>query len=171
MHQYAADFAKRAQQETGMGRVEDKTAKHHNAADATPGMEDLEVRAWSGDKGVVVEEYAPYGVVAAITPSTHPVPVMIPPIWSPSRRRSATTSTAARRGIWPFSARHFTPVPGSSLSAMELMKSGPWRTISTGVRPARSPTTAPGFSTSTSPGPVRSPRWNSTTGISSSLTT
>ena len=76
LHQYAADFAKRAQQETGMGRVEDKTAKHHNAADATPGMEDLEVRAWSGDKGVVVEEYAPYGVVAAITPSTHPVPVM-----------------------------------------------------------------------------------------------
>jgi acyl-CoA reductase-like NAD-dependent aldehyde dehydrogenase len=60
-----------------MGRVEDKILKHHNAADATPGQEDLTSRSWSGDHGLVVEEYAPYGVVAAITPSTHPVPVLL----------------------------------------------------------------------------------------------
>ncbi|HNT66624.1 MAG TPA: aldehyde dehydrogenase EutE [bacterium] len=77
MHDHAEEFARRAQQETGMGRVEDKIAKHHNAADATPGLEDLEVRSWSGDKGLVVEEYAPYGVIAAITPSTHPIPVLL----------------------------------------------------------------------------------------------
>ncbi len=77
MHRHADEFARLAQQETGMGRVEDKIFKHHVAADATPGLEDLEPRSFSGDKGLVVEEYAPYGVVAAITPSTHPIPVML----------------------------------------------------------------------------------------------
>jgi acyl-CoA reductase-like NAD-dependent aldehyde dehydrogenase len=76
MHQYAQDFSQRAWQETGMGRVQDKIVKHHNAADATPGLEDLEPKAWTGDKGLVVEEWAPYGLVAAITPSTHPIPVL-----------------------------------------------------------------------------------------------
>jgi acyl-CoA reductase-like NAD-dependent aldehyde dehydrogenase len=76
MHENANEFARMAQEETGMGRVADKIIKHHNAADATPGLEDLECRAWSGDKGMVVEEYAPYGVVGAITPSTHPIPVL-----------------------------------------------------------------------------------------------
>ncbi|MFZ0430361.1 MAG: aldehyde dehydrogenase [Acidobacteriota bacterium] len=77
MHEHAEEFARLAHEETGMGRVEDKIRKHHVAADATPGLEDLEVRSFSGDKGLVVEEYAPYGVVAAITPSTHPIPVML----------------------------------------------------------------------------------------------
>lgn len=77
MHQHADEFARLAQQETGMGRVEDKIRKHHGAADATPGLEDLEPRVFTGDRGMVIEEYAPYGVVAAITPSTHPIPVML----------------------------------------------------------------------------------------------
>jgi acyl-CoA reductase-like NAD-dependent aldehyde dehydrogenase len=76
MHLNAEEFSKRAAAETGMGRVQDKIVKHHNAADATPGLEDLETRSWSGDKGLVYEDYAPYGVIAAITPSTHPVPVL-----------------------------------------------------------------------------------------------
>ncbi len=77
MHQHAEEFSRRAQQETGMGRGEDKIAKHHNAADHSPGLEDLQVNSWSGDKGMVVEEYAPFGVIAAITPSTHPIPVLL----------------------------------------------------------------------------------------------
>ncbi len=77
MHDHAEEFARRAHEETGMGRVECKIIKHHNAADATPGMEDLETRSWSGDKGLVVEDYAPYGVIAGITPSTHPIPVLL----------------------------------------------------------------------------------------------
>lgn len=77
MHENAEGFSRRAQAETGMGRVADKIVKHRNAADATPGLEDLETRSWTGDKGLVVEEYAPYGVVAAITPSTHPIPVLL----------------------------------------------------------------------------------------------
>ncbi len=60
-----------------MGRVEDKIAKHHNVADVTPGLEDLETKSWSGDKGLVVEDWAPYGVIAAVCPSTHPIPVML----------------------------------------------------------------------------------------------
>jgi len=76
MHAYADEFSKRAVAETGMGRVADKIAKHHNAAEFTPGIEDLEIRSFAGDKGLVYEDYAPYGVIAAITPSTHPVPVL-----------------------------------------------------------------------------------------------
>lgn len=76
MHEHAEDFSRRAVAETGLGRVSDKIIKHHNAADATPGLEDLETKSWSGDKGLVYEDYAPYGVIAAITPSTHPVPVL-----------------------------------------------------------------------------------------------
>lgn len=76
MHANAEEFSKRAVAETGMGRVADKIAKHHNAATHTPGLEDLETRSWSGDKGFVYEDYAPFGVVAAVTPSTHPVPVL-----------------------------------------------------------------------------------------------
>ncbi|MDZ7316504.1 MAG: aldehyde dehydrogenase, partial [candidate division KSB1 bacterium] len=76
-HDNAETFARMEQQETGMGRVEDKIVKCHNAADATPGIEDLEAKAWTGDYGLVYEDWAPYGVIAAVTPSTHPVPVML----------------------------------------------------------------------------------------------
>jgi aldehyde dehydrogenase len=76
MHARTEEFARMALEETGMGRYEDKLVKHHNAADATPGIEDLETRSWAGDKGLVYEDYAPYGVIAAITPSTHPIPVL-----------------------------------------------------------------------------------------------
>lgn len=76
MHTHTDTFARMALEETGMGRFEDKVAKHHNSADATPGLEDLETRSWAGDKGLVYEDYAPYGVIAAITPSTHPIPVL-----------------------------------------------------------------------------------------------
>jgi len=76
MHENTNDFARMAQEETGMGRFEDKVAKHHNAATHTPGLEDLQTRSWSGDRGMVYEDYAPYGVIGAITPSTHPIPVL-----------------------------------------------------------------------------------------------
>ena len=77
MHDNADEFSRQALKETGMGRLEDKIAKHHNAADATPGLEDLETRSWVGDRGTTVEQLAPYGVIAGITPSTHPIPVLL----------------------------------------------------------------------------------------------
>ncbi len=73
----AEDLSRRALDETGMGRLEDKIQKHRVAADATPGVEDLEAKSWTGDHGLTVVEMAPYGVIGAITPSTHPVPTMV----------------------------------------------------------------------------------------------
>ncbi len=63
--------------ETGMGRYEDKLLKHRYAALLTPGTEDLETRAWSGKNGLALEEYAPFGVIGSVTPSTHPSETII----------------------------------------------------------------------------------------------
>ena len=41
-----------------------------STATRTPGVEDLESRAYTGDKGLTLIEFAPFAVVAAITPST-----------------------------------------------------------------------------------------------------
>jgi len=63
--------------ETRMGRYEDKILKHILAATATPGPEQLQPRSWSGANGLAIEEFAPYGVIGAILPSTHPSETMI----------------------------------------------------------------------------------------------
>lgn len=74
---HAKEWAKLAQQETGMGRAVDKTAKNINAARLTPGTEDLPSTAATGDHGLVLVERAPYGVIASIEPATHPVACLI----------------------------------------------------------------------------------------------
>jgi len=58
--------------ETGMGRVEDKIRKNRVAIEKTPGIEDLEPVAFTGDNGLTILERAPYGVIGSITPSTNP---------------------------------------------------------------------------------------------------
>lgn len=58
--------------ETGMGDVAHKYLKNKVAAEATPGVEDLETSAWSGDGGLTTVEYSAYGVIGAITPTTNP---------------------------------------------------------------------------------------------------
>ena len=73
----AERLAKLAVQETGLGRWEDKVQKNLVCAIRTPGVEDLVSRAYTGDKGLTLVEYAPYGVVAAITPSTNPAATII----------------------------------------------------------------------------------------------
>lgn len=45
--------------------------------DKTPGTEDLEPRAVTGDREMTITEYAPYGVVTAITPTTNPAATII----------------------------------------------------------------------------------------------
>jgi len=64
-------------EETKMGRYAHKVQKHVFAAQDTPGTEDLETRSWSGKNGLCVEEYAPFGVIGAVTPSTHPSETVI----------------------------------------------------------------------------------------------
>jgi acyl-CoA reductase-like NAD-dependent aldehyde dehydrogenase len=75
--EYAQVLAEMAQSESGMGRVADKTLKNILNADKTLGVEDLEPTAWSGDGGLTITEWAPYGIIGALTPSTNPTSTVI----------------------------------------------------------------------------------------------
>jgi acyl-CoA reductase-like NAD-dependent aldehyde dehydrogenase len=70
-------LAEVAVEETGLGRVEDKIVKNRLVAERTPGTEDLEPLAWTGDHGLTLAERAPYGVIATITPVTNPTETII----------------------------------------------------------------------------------------------
>lgn len=73
----AENLAKLGVEETGMGRVADKTIKHQVVAAKTPGTEDLHTRALSGDAGLTLIEMAPFGIIGSITPSTNPSETVI----------------------------------------------------------------------------------------------
>ena len=81
-----------AVEETGMGGYEYKLIKNRLAAVKTPGIEDLTTDAMSGDDGLTLVEYSPFGVIGSITPTTS----------------SATPSACWRRGTRWCSA----PIPG-----------------------------------------------------------
>ncbi len=70
-------LAELANKETGYGRVEHKVLKNMLAIDKTPGIEDLQTGAISGDFGLTLTENAPFGVIGAITPSTNPTSTVI----------------------------------------------------------------------------------------------
>jgi len=70
-------LAEMAVAETGLGRVADKIVKNRLVTTKTPGPEDLELEAVTGDEGMMVTEFAPFGVVAAITPTTNPTSTII----------------------------------------------------------------------------------------------
>jgi acyl-CoA reductase-like NAD-dependent aldehyde dehydrogenase len=61
------ELAQMARDETGLGRAEDKEIKNLLVTRKTPGPEDLTPQATTGDRGMTVTEYAPFGVIAAIT--------------------------------------------------------------------------------------------------------
>ena len=77
MLEHAEQLARMAHQETHIGRVDDKVVKNRLVASKAPGPEDLEVQAVTGDNGMMVTEFAPFGVVAAITPVTNPTSTII----------------------------------------------------------------------------------------------
>ena len=70
-------LAELAVQETGMGRVEDKVSKNVLVSEYTPGPEVLTPRAITGDWGMTLEENAPWGLIASVTPSTNPAATVI----------------------------------------------------------------------------------------------
>ncbi|MFV0441467.1 MAG: aldehyde dehydrogenase family protein [Lachnospirales bacterium] len=70
-------LAKMVRDETNMGRYEDKVEKHLGVINKTPGTECLTTDAISGDYGLMIEEYAPFGVIGSITPSTNPTETII----------------------------------------------------------------------------------------------
>ncbi len=73
----AEEISTLAVEETGLGRADDKVRKNRLAARASPGVEDLAPRAFSGDHGLTIVECAPYGVIGSITPSTNPSETII----------------------------------------------------------------------------------------------
>ncbi|CAN5398177.1 aldehyde dehydrogenase EutE [soil metagenome] len=76
-HTFKYKWAPETVKETGMGRTDHKVRKFNAVCDGTRGTEDLVTYAKSGDYGLMIEEMAPYGLMAAVTPSTHPVPTLI----------------------------------------------------------------------------------------------
>lgn len=75
--EHANELAKLAVEETGLGRVEDKTAKNILAAEKTPGIEDIPSTSYSGDDGLTIVEQAPIGIIGSITPTTNPAATVI----------------------------------------------------------------------------------------------
>ncbi|MCM1441835.1 MAG: aldehyde dehydrogenase EutE, partial [Roseburia sp.] len=66
-----------AVEETGMGAYEYKLVKNRLAATKTPGIEDLTTDAMTGDDGLTLVEYSPFGVIGSITPTTNPTETVI----------------------------------------------------------------------------------------------
>ncbi|MEA5083188.1 MAG: aldehyde dehydrogenase family protein [Lachnospiraceae bacterium] len=64
-------------EETGIGKYEHKVIKNRLAAEKTPGIEDLISEAKTGDNGITLVEYCPFGVIGAITPTTNPTETII----------------------------------------------------------------------------------------------
>ncbi|MFC1683464.1 aldehyde dehydrogenase family protein [Candidatus Zixiibacteriota bacterium] len=77
LREHTEDLARAALNETGLGRLEDKIIKNQLVIEKTPGTEDLTPRAGSGDRGLMLVEPAPYGVIGAITPITNPTSTII----------------------------------------------------------------------------------------------
>ncbi len=77
MLEHAEDLARHAHRETGLGRVEDKVIKNRLVTRKTSGTEVLTPHAVTGDSGLTLTEYAPYGVIGAITPTTNPTSTII----------------------------------------------------------------------------------------------
>lgn len=62
-------------EETRIGRLDHKIEKLQ-IVKLVPGVEFLKTDAYSGDHGLTVTEYAPFGVIGAITPVTHSLPTL-----------------------------------------------------------------------------------------------
>ncbi len=77
MRENAQPLAYEAWTETGMGRYEDKIEKVLLNANKAPGTELLDTSAWSGDGGLTVVEFAPYGLIGSIIPSTNPISTVV----------------------------------------------------------------------------------------------
>jgi aldehyde dehydrogenase len=71
----AESWGRQELEETKIGRLDHKIEKLQ-IIKLVPGVEWLQPYALSGDHGITHEEYTPFGVVAAVTPSTHSVPTL-----------------------------------------------------------------------------------------------
>lgn len=96
-----------AHEETGYGHADQKAFKNVLVSEGTPGIEDIETRALSGDDGLTLFEHAPFGVIGSIIPSTNP------------------TSTVINNAISMISAGNavvFNPHPAAKKCSQEAMR-------------------------------------------------
>src|SRR5262249_50237053 len=63
-------------EETRIGRLEHKIEKLVIAGEKVPGVEFLRTEACSGENGLTLTEYAPFGVIGVIPPVTHSLPTL-----------------------------------------------------------------------------------------------
>lgn len=92
--------------ETGMGNKEDKFLKNKAALENTPGIEDLTTTALTGDGGMVLFEYSPFGVIGSVAPSTNPTETII---------NNSISMLAAGNSVY------FSPHPGAKNVSLKLI--------------------------------------------------
>jgi len=71
----AAQWGRIELEETKIGRLDHKIEKLQGIKNV-PGIEWLQPRGFSGDHGISLEEFTPFGVIGAVTPSTHSIPTL-----------------------------------------------------------------------------------------------
>lgn len=71
----AVEWGRIELEETKIGRLDHKIEKLKGLR-GVPTLEFLHPYGLSGDHGITLEEYAPFGVIGAVTPSTHSIPTM-----------------------------------------------------------------------------------------------
>jgi aldehyde dehydrogenase len=72
----AEELGREELEETKIGRLAHKIEKLQVIADRIPGVEFLRTDAFSGENGVSLQEYAPFGLIGVITPVTHSLPTL-----------------------------------------------------------------------------------------------
>src|SRR3954469_24223746 len=72
----AEELGRMELEETGIGRLDHKITKLKVAIAKVPGVEYLRTDNVSGDDGLTLTDYAPFGVIGAITPVTHSLPTL-----------------------------------------------------------------------------------------------
>src|SRR4051812_9845936 len=72
----AEELGRMELEETRIGRLDHKIAKLRDAIPKVPGVEYLRTDNVSGDDGITLTDYSPFGVIGAITPVTHSLPTL-----------------------------------------------------------------------------------------------
>jgi aldehyde dehydrogenase len=72
----AEELGRAELEETKIGRLDHKIAKLRDAIPRVPGVEYLRTENVSGDDGLTLTDYSPFGVIGAITPVTHSLPTL-----------------------------------------------------------------------------------------------
>ena len=90
----------------------------------TPGIEDLVTRCETGDKGMMLIEQAPFGVIGSITPSTNPTSTVI---------NNSISMIAAGNAVV------FNPHPAAKRASQEAMRLMVEAIVSAGGRRRSSP--------------------------------